>query len=76
MKKFATELAQFLRRHYPQAAEDGWYRFSCDIQIVGGDVEVEIPVLTRLPDLERKASPRAARADPFKDFLPNDGDLP
>ena len=51
MKKFAVDLADFLRRHYPEAAKDGWYRFSADIQIRGGDVNVEIPVLTRLPDV-------------------------
>jgi hypothetical protein len=51
MKKFAAELADFLRRHYPDAMQDGWYRFSADINIVGGEVDVEIPMLTRLPDL-------------------------
>ena len=51
MKKFAADLADFLRRHYPETAQDGWYRFSTDISIINGQVDVEIPVLTRLPDV-------------------------
>ncbi|MGZ5921261.1 MAG: hypothetical protein ACXWLT_05805 [Rhizomicrobium sp.] len=72
MKKFAADLADFLRRHYPEAAQDGWYRFSADIQIKDGEVDVEIPLLTRLPDV--KSKPRALRpkADPFKGHIPPD----
>jgi hypothetical protein len=54
MKRFAVELAEFLRRHYPEAARDGWYRFSADIQIKDGQVDVEIPILSRLPDVKVK----------------------
>ncbi|MES2291785.1 MAG: hypothetical protein V4527_00620 [Pseudomonadota bacterium] len=50
MKKFATELADFLRRHYPESHVDGSFRFSADIRIREGEVEVDIPILTRLPD--------------------------
>ncbi|HWA68683.1 MAG TPA: hypothetical protein VG821_02475 [Rhizomicrobium sp.] len=50
MKKFAADLADFLRRHYPDASHDGWYRFSADIQIRDGEVNVEVPILTRMPD--------------------------
>ena len=50
MKKFAAELAAFLQRFYPEAELDGSYRFSADIRIHKGQVDVEIPVLTRLPD--------------------------
>ena len=49
MKIFATELAAFLRRHYPEANKDGAFRFSADIQIRNGMVDVDIPILTRLP---------------------------
>lgn len=61
MKKFAAELADFLRRHYPEAARDGWYRFSADIQIRDGQVDVEIPVLTRLQELHSNPSRGAGR---------------
>ena len=50
MKKFSEDLADFLRRHYPEAARDGWYRFSADVQIRGTEVHVEIPMLSRLPE--------------------------
>ena len=52
MKKFASELAEFLRRHYPEANRNGWFRFSADIQIKDDEVDVEIPILTRLPDVK------------------------
>ncbi|HEY2836354.1 MAG TPA: hypothetical protein VGI89_07275 [Rhizomicrobium sp.] len=71
MKKFATELAAFLRRYYPEANQDGWYRFSADIQIRGDEVEVEIPILTRLPDVN--PSPAKMENDPLKSHLPKDG---
>ena len=67
-------MADFLRRHYPEAAHDGWYRFSADIQIKGGEVDVEIPVLTRLPDVKSKQSREwKVRADPFESLIPPDG---
>ena len=72
MKKFAAELVDFLRRHYPEAARDGWYRFSADIQIKGGEVDVEIPMLTRLPDLKSKPGAARAKADPFNGHTPPD----
>ena len=72
MKKFATELAAFLRRHYPEAGQDGWYRFSADIQIQRGEVNVEIPILTRLPDTKPRAA-RPAKSDPLKAHLPTGG---
>lgn len=50
MKKFAADLADFLRRHYPDSNIDGSYRFSADIQIRDGEVDVQIPILTRLLD--------------------------
>ena len=72
MKKFASELAAFLRRHYPEAGEDGWYRFSADIQIHNGEVDVEIPILTRLPDVKPRTS-AAQKSDPLKAHLPTGG---
>jgi hypothetical protein len=44
--------------------------FSADIQIREGEVQIEIPVLTRLPDINSK-SPRKPnlKADPFKQQL-------
>ena len=65
MKKFAADLADFLRRHYPETAQDGWYRFSADISIINGQVDVEIPVLTRLPDVAPMPSGKA-KTGPFK----------
>jgi len=73
MKKFATDLAAFLRRHYPQAHGDGWYRFSADIQIRDGNVDVEIPVLTRLPDIETQGQRETTKTDPLKIHMPKDG---
>jgi hypothetical protein len=73
MKKFAAELADFLRRHYPEAAQDGWYRFSADLNIVAGEVEVEIPILTRLPDVvSMPSSTGKPKADPIKPHMPAD----
>ena len=55
MQSFAIELADFLRRHYPDMiAEDGWYRFSADLCLDKGKVNVHIPLLTRLPDPSSK----------------------
>jgi hypothetical protein len=73
MKKFANDLADFLQRHYPQAHSDGWYRFSADIQIRAGNVDVEIPVLTRLPDIETQERHGTTKADPLKIHMPKDG---
>jgi hypothetical protein len=71
MKKFAAELVDFLRRHYPEAARDGCYRFSADIQIIGGEVQVEIPLLTRLPDVVPTPSSKfEPKVDPLKPHLP------
>jgi hypothetical protein len=51
MESFANDLATFLRRHYPQViADDGWYRFSADLCLKNGRVDLHIPLLTRLPD--------------------------
>lgn len=72
MKKFATELAAFLRRYYPEASQDGWYRFSADIQIRQGEVDVEIPILTRLPDVESFPAPAKVKSDPLKTHRPRD----
>jgi hypothetical protein len=52
MKQFAVDLAEFIRRYYPETANDGWYRFSADIQIKHGQVNVEIPVRSRLSDIK------------------------
>ena len=72
MKKFAADLADFLRRHYPETAQDGWYRFSADISIINGQVDVEIPVLTRLPDVVPMPSGKV-KAGQFKPRMPPDG---
>jgi hypothetical protein len=73
MKKFASELAAFLRRYYPETKADGWYRFSADIQLRNGNVEVEIPVLTRLPDATRVTlSNLRGTSDPLDKYLPHD----
>lgn len=58
MKKFAAELAEFLRRHYPESNEDGSFRFSVDIWIRKGEVSVDIPLLTRLPDEDARPLPQ------------------
>lgn len=50
MKQFALDLANFLRRHYPGFCQDGAYRFSADLEIRDGEIKVEIPILTRMPD--------------------------
>ena len=50
MKRFAHELTGFLKRHYPDASQDGSYRFSADIEIRNGFVDVHMPILTRLSD--------------------------
>ena len=74
MKIFATELAAFLRRHYPEANKDGAFRFSADIQIRNGMVDVDIPILTRLPDADpHPARLNKAKSDPLKAHLPSDG---
>jgi hypothetical protein len=73
MKIFASELAAFLRRYYPETKEDGWYRFSADIQLRNGNVEVEIPMLTRLPDAKQAAlSSLRGTSDPLDKYLPHD----
>jgi hypothetical protein len=73
MKKFAQDLADFLRRHYPEAGRDGWYRFSADLRIMDGEVDVEIPILTRLPDVQPQHSPPSMlKDDPLKAHLPRD----
>ena len=73
MKKFATELAAFLRRYYPEASVDGTYRFSADIQIRDGVVDVEIPILTRLPDADHyPARLSQVKSDPLEGHLPRD----
>jgi hypothetical protein len=75
VKKFAAELAEFLRRHYPETRYDGWYRFSADIEIKGGEVDVEIPVLTRLPDLKPPGARQdKSKIDPLATHLPRDGE--
>ena len=51
MKRFAHELTEFLKRHYPEADQDGSYRFSADIEIRNGFVDVHLPILTRLSDV-------------------------
>ncbi|HXS05648.1 MAG TPA: hypothetical protein VN723_02575 [Rhizomicrobium sp.] len=56
MNKFSRDLAEFLRRHYPDSNLDGSYRFSADIEIRDGEVTVEIPVLTRMPNSNPLAS--------------------
>lgn len=58
MKKFAPELAAFLRRFYPDVNADGYYRFSADIRIRNGQIDVEIPILTRLPDEGLRPAPQ------------------
>ncbi len=50
MKVFAVELAAFLKRHYPEFKEDGWYRFSTDIKLHDGRVEISLPLLSKLPE--------------------------
>ena len=50
MKKFSHELTEFLKRHYPDANQDGSYRFSADIEIRNGFVDVHLPILTRLSE--------------------------
>jgi len=72
MKKFAADLADFLRRHYPETAQDGWYRFSADINISNGQVDVEIPVLTRMPDVVPMPSGKT-KTGPFKPRIPPSG---
>jgi hypothetical protein len=64
VKKFSVELADFLRRHYPEANHDGWFRFSADIQIKDGAVDVEIPLLTQLPDASGLPSRAGKRKSP------------
>lgn len=72
MKKFAFELAEFLRRHYPEANRHGSYRFSADIQINDGQVDVEIPILTRLPDVKSSVSRQKASKFDTIQGLPRD----
>jgi hypothetical protein len=50
MKAFAVELAAFLKRHYPEVREDGWYRFSADLMLRDGMVDIKIPLLSKLPE--------------------------
>jgi hypothetical protein len=62
---------EFLKRHYVEASRDGWYRFSADIQIKDGEVEVEIPILTRLSDVRSPATiQKSMRSDPLRPHLP------
>lgn len=60
MKTLAKDLAEFLQRAYPDViAKDGWYRFSADLFLHQGEVDLHIPLLSKLPD---PGSGPAARA--------------
>lgn len=76
MKIFAAELAAFLRRHYPEFLEDGTYRFSTDIRVHDGEVEVDFPLLTRIPDAQpQKPATHGGGKDPLANHLPKSGSI-
>jgi hypothetical protein len=70
MQKFARDLAEFLRRYYPASTQDGAYRFSADIEIRNGEVTVEIPMLSRMPDAEIHFPKTKIKTGPLDMFVP------